>query len=76
MDVSPLPRSLSVITTPSTRSSRRREERALAPVRFNLDSQSGTYEEPNVWVSYDYQSPLRVISGHTDRSAPCPLYPQ
>ena len=57
MDVSPLPRSLSVITTPSTRSSRRREERALAPVRIDLDSQSGTYEEPNVWVSYDYQSP-------------------
>ena len=23
-----------------------------------------------------HQSPLRVISGHTDKSAPCPLYPQ
>jgi hypothetical protein len=27
-------------------------EGALAPVRIDLDSQSGTYEEPNVWVSY------------------------
>jgi hypothetical protein len=27
-------------------------EGALAPVRIDLDSQSGTYEEPNVWVLY------------------------
>ena len=27
-------------------------EGALAPVKIDLDSQSGTYEEPNVWVSY------------------------
>ena len=27
-------------------------EGALAPVRIDLDSQTGTYEEPNVWVSY------------------------
>ena len=27
-------------------------EGALAPVEIDLDSQSGTYEEPNVWVSY------------------------
>ena len=28
-------------------------EGALAPVEIDLDSQSGTYEEPNVWVWYD-----------------------
>jgi hypothetical protein len=27
-------------------------EGALAPVEIDLDSQSGTYEEPNVWVWY------------------------
>jgi hypothetical protein len=27
-------------------------EGALAPVRIDLDNQSGIYEEPNVWVSY------------------------
>jgi GNAT superfamily N-acetyltransferase len=27
-------------------------EGALAPVKIDLDSQTGTYEEPNVWVSY------------------------
>lgn len=27
-------------------------EGALAPVRIDLKSQTGTYEEPNVWVSY------------------------
>ena len=27
-------------------------EGALAPVKIDLDNQSGTYEEPNVWVSY------------------------
>ena len=27
-------------------------EGALSPVKIDLDSQSGTYEEPNVWVSY------------------------
>ena len=27
-------------------------EGALTPVRIDLDSQSGTYEEPNVWIWY------------------------
>jgi GNAT superfamily N-acetyltransferase len=27
-------------------------EGALAPVKIDLDRQTGTYEEPNVWVSY------------------------
>jgi hypothetical protein len=27
-------------------------EGALAPVKIDLDSQIGTYEEPNVWVAY------------------------
>jgi hypothetical protein len=27
-------------------------EGALAPIEIDLDSQSGTYEEPNVWVWY------------------------
>jgi hypothetical protein len=25
---------------------------AIAPVRIDLERQTGTYEEPNVWVSY------------------------
>ena len=30
-----------------------------------------------IWpVDYQYGCPLWVISGHTDKSAPCPLYPQ
>ena len=28
-------------------------EGALAPVKIDLDSHDGTYEEPHVWVSYD-----------------------
>jgi hypothetical protein len=28
-------------------------EGALAPIEIDLDNQSGTYEEPNVWVWYD-----------------------
>lgn len=27
-------------------------EGALAPVKIDLDRRTGTYEEPNVWVSY------------------------
>jgi hypothetical protein len=27
-------------------------EGALAPVKIDLDRQTGTYEEPNVWIWY------------------------
>jgi hypothetical protein len=27
-------------------------EGALVPVQINVDRQTGTYEEPNVWVAY------------------------
>ena len=27
-------------------------EGAIAPVKIDLDRQTGTYEEPNVWVTY------------------------
>jgi hypothetical protein len=25
---------------------------AIAPVKIDIDKQTGTYEEPNVWVAY------------------------
>ena len=31
---------------------------------------------PVVLATVEYECPLWVISGHTDKSAPCPLYPQ